>query len=225
MNQLDFRAKVLSSFGATASERDELLTYNENIFDHSGIEAPLTIPLPDEPFVAAWEEYEAEAGDKGVLGCLKDRLVQLRFPIQEGISQSESYRAATRKGVPAEEIPQATGLVIKRPDALRLTLHKSPAGRIPVLTTAERDDLVSLVRALTMRNEPDLVPDSMGASMVAGYNNWDRIRTLRRQWQKHNPLDTGTGWAQEFSRIIPLKHLYQDRFIILRMALIAQCPQ
>jgi hypothetical protein len=56
----------------------------------------------------------------------------------------------------------------------------------------------------------------MGACMVAGFNNWDRIARLREQWAAaaSDPADEA-AWALEFQRIIPQKHLYQDRFIIL----------
>ena len=38
-----------------------------------------------------------------------------------------------------------------------------------------REDFVFLVQSLTQRNEPEPVADSMGACIVAGYNNWDRV--------------------------------------------------
>lgn len=52
--------------------------------------------------------------------------------------------------------------------------------------------------------------------MVSGLNNWDRIESLKKEWQKKNPADfTGLLWAAEWQRIIKKKELYQDRFIIL----------
>ena len=72
-----------------------------------------------------------------------------------------------------------------------------------------------LVRALTLRNEPAPVPDSMGACIVAGYNNWDRVAGLRRQWEACNPRDASEGaWSVVFAGIVR-KELYQDRFILL----------
>jgi hypothetical protein len=215
MNVLDFRARVLRSLGATDSETDELLAYNRNLFDHTSVSVPATFPLPDEAFVETWESYVSEAEEKGLFPCLEERLVQLRFPIEDGTSQSEWYRDATLRGKPVSEIPQATGLSLKRPDDLRLVLQTSPAGRIPLLITEERDDFVSLVQALAMKNEPGSVPESMGACIVSGLNNWDRIRSLREEWEERNPDDAGAGWTQEFRRMIPRKELYQDRFLIL----------
>ncbi|CAB5112893.1 hypothetical protein D3OALGB2SA_2512 [Olavius algarvensis associated proteobacterium Delta 3] len=216
MHALNYRAQVLRSLGATDSETDELLAYNQNLFEHPEERLPETFPLPDEAFVEAWQSYVSEAEEKGVFPCLKQRLVQLRFPIEDGISQCEWYRDATLRGKPVSDIPQATGLPLKRPGGLKLVLHTSPAGRIPLLIADAREDFVSLVQALASRNEPKPVPESMGACIVSGLNNWDRIRALREAWERQHPDDAnGAGWSREFRRIIPQKDLYQDRFLIL----------
>src|SRR5215203_7334573 len=69
--------------------------------------------------------------------------------------------------------------------------------------------------ALSMKNEPARVPESMGACMVAGFNNWDRIREYRRRWEAEGGDRSGTAWRREFKRLVPRKELYQDRFLIL----------
>jgi hypothetical protein len=90
------------------------------------------------------------------------------------------------------------------------------AGRIPILVAADRDDFVALVRAFTERNEPANVPDSMGACIVTGLNNWDRIASHRKSWEEAQPgLVTEQAWLEEFGRLRARKELYQDRFIIL----------
>ena len=133
------------------------------------------------------------------------------------MSQTPAYRAATRRGVPTEEMLEATGLELSNPGELQLLIHDSFAGPIPVLIAAVREDFVALIQALTARNEPVSIPASMGAMMVAGFNNWDRIRQIKEQWQAAHPDDTsGDGWAQEFrENVVPDKTLYQDKFIIL----------
>ncbi|ARV58831.1 hypothetical protein BZZ01_09440 [Nostocales cyanobacterium HT-58-2] len=209
-----FRADVLASFAASAKEVEELLAYNQNIFARNTFTHPVKFPLAPEAHLVAWEKY-AVAAD-GAFEALKQRLVQFRFPILEGISQTEAYRAATRKGVLVDGIPEATGLVLKQPEKLQLIIHQSLAGAIPVLVAPNREDFVFLVQALTMRNEPSAVPASMGACIVGGYNNWDRIRSYRQQWEAQNSGNCSeSNWAAEFKRIIPQKELYQDRFIIL----------
>jgi hypothetical protein len=203
---------VLASLGASPSEIDELLAYNANVFDHATL--PDSFPLPDEPFVAVWEQYLADSAEQGLFEILKDRLVQFQFPIQEGISQTELYQGATRRGVQFE--PLVDSITLHYPEKLRLILHQTPAGRLPILITGDRRDFIMLLQALTMRNEPKHIPDSMGALMVAGFNNWDRIRQLRRRWEaSHGEAATEEAWHNEFQRIIPQKTLYQDRFIIL----------
>lgn len=210
------RATILDSYGANSSEIEELLTYNKKFFDHDNWRPSQQFPLKSEPHIAIWKDYVVEAKEISVFETLKQKLVQLHFPIQEGISQTEAYRTATIKGENPDIIPEATGLVLKEPEKLRLNIYQSLAGEIPVLLPSNREDFELLVRSLTKRNEPKPIPASMGACMVAGYNNWDRIRKYRKQWEKDNPLDCSEAqWEKKFKRLIPLKHCYQDRFIIL----------
>ncbi|MDZ7952370.1 DUF7005 family protein [Nostoc sp. DedQUE09] len=216
MNQHQLRTNILASYGATALETEELLSYNQNIFDRSFSTLPAKFPLPPEPHVAAWEEYATLAQEVGVFQTLSTKLVQLKFPILQGISQTEAYRSATRKGASVDGMVEATGLILQQPEQLQLILHQSLAGVIPVLLTRNREDFVSLVQALTMRNEPKPVPASMGACMVTGFNNWDRVRQYRQQWGMKNFGNCSeSSWLEEFGRLIPQKQLYQDRLIIL----------
>lgn len=219
--RVETRKNVLKAYGAHGPVIDELLLYNENKFDHSALIDSVEFPLKSEPHVSAWKNYCAEALKIGAFPALKKRLVQLNFPIAHGISDVGEYRLATRRGLFSESINVGNdhGLPLKRPDALRLLIHQTLAGEIPVIIAGCRADFVNLVRALTFKNEPKPIPDSMGACMVAGYNNWDRIANLRKQWESNFELSgfnlTSASWSQEFRRIIPQKHLYQDRFIIL----------
>lgn len=212
MNKENFRSEVLSSFGAGKSEIEELLFYNTNVFDHSNINLPVKLPLTDEPFVAAWRQYADKAENIGAFESLKQRLVQLSFPVIEGISRTEYYGAVTRKGVPVGDTKEATGLRLNNPNKLQLIIHQSPGGSIPLLITDDRKDFVLLSQALSMKNEPVPVPESVGACMVTGLNNWDRIKQYRKQWEERNPFE---NWSNEFKCLVSQKELYQDRFIIL----------
>ncbi len=162
-----------------------------------------------------WQQYLNQGVNENAWDFLCERLVQLQFPIRQGISQTAVYRAATKQGVDVSNWPEASGLILEQPEDLELRIHQSLAGTIPVLIPATRADFCALVQALTKRNEPVPIPDSMGACMVAGYNNWDRIRTYRREWLAADPQRTPADWPQAFRELIPQKHLYQDRFIIL----------
>ncbi len=210
------RRRILAAFGAGPGEREELLAYNANPVAPAPLPAALALPLSAEPSVAAWEEYAAEAARDGAFAALARHLPQLRFPIRAGLSQTEAYRAATLRGVPPDAMPEATGLVLQRPEALQLVIHRSVAGPVPVLVAAARDDFVALVQALGQQNEPLPVPPSQGATTVKGFNNWDRVRAYRRQWEAADPAGHDErAWPAELQRLVPRRGLYQDSFIIL----------
>jgi hypothetical protein len=216
------RSRILASFGARGPVADELLVYNDHAFHQADRDLSLLFPLPPEPHVAAWEGYAAEAARRGVWEVLRDRLVQLRFPVRKGMSQTEAYRAVTRRGVAPEGVPEATGLALSAPEKLRLWIHASLAGPVPVLCTSERDDFVRLVQALSCRNEPEPVPVAQGACLVSGLNNWDRVRQHRERWVAEG--GTEEMWPDEFRRIIPHKELYQDRFLLLSEGFYSNVP-
>ncbi|MGA7616757.1 MAG: ATP-binding protein [Thermoanaerobaculia bacterium] len=208
------RAAILERHGAAGSVLEELLAYNANVFQPSQFNSLPQLPVADEMHVESWLGYSQDAEKLGTIPALSKRLVQLLFPIQEGISQTDDYRAATRRGVfplPGE----APRLSLKDPDGVQLVIHPTMAGRVPMLIARERDDFESLVRVFSERNEPAAVPPSMGACIVTGLNNWDRIHTYRRSWVRANPTAEESDWSKEFQKLVPLKHLYQDRFIIL----------
>ena len=51
------RRHVLELLGADRATADELLAYNENLFDHTQLDSGTHFSLPDEPYVAAWRRY------------------------------------------------------------------------------------------------------------------------------------------------------------------------
>ena len=212
---------VFRAHGATEHEAAELAAYARNAYAFDLADAPPPSassddPWPDEPFVSAWDAYAADAARVGVLEALRRPLVQLRFPVAEGMSRAEAYVAATRRGVVPAAESLGDGLRLARPDALRLFVHPTAAGRIPVVVAGSRHDFELLVRALTRRNEPEPVPPSMGACIVGGYNNWDRVGTLRREYECAALIHQGPSWDAHFrAEVVPRKELYQDRFILL----------
>ena len=212
----DLQDSVLARLGAAPGEAAELRAYNENVFDLGALDSETRFPFPDEPFVAFWEEVAAESRERGAFAVLREHLPQLAFPIREGVSHTEAYRDATLRGIPVETLPEATGLELAHPEAVEVVLHGSPAGRIPLLIVRRRPEFVALIQALTRKNEPVPVSDAQGAVMLAGYDNWSRIRELRRRWEAEEPAARRTlTWGEEFQRIQPRRELYQDRFILL----------
>lgn len=203
------RADVLRAFGASTDVAAEILSYESGGFGEAVLRPETRFPLDDEPFVETWRAYEREASKSGLLS-LSDRLVQLSFPIKHGISETAEYHAVTRRGAEPKTARAATGLVLEHPADCQVTICESWAGSIPVIQANGRNDFVSLVQAFTARNEPVPVPESAGAWIIAGYNNWDRFHQLRDRWLLENP-----DHAFSIARVAPLKELYQDRFILL----------
>ncbi len=209
----DLRTEILRRHGARGGEVEELLAYTANRFEVSNEIRTQTYPLLDEQCVGTWQRYARDAESIGVFECLRRNLVQLKFPIASGISQSPAYQAATRRGELPSQADAQGGLSLEEPAGLRLLVHATPAGRIPVLIVPNRNDFESILRALTRRNEPEVIPPAVGATIVAGYNNWDRVREYREAWEKSNPAFLWMSLG--FSEMMPKKHLYQDRFILL----------
>jgi hypothetical protein len=214
MSHADRRSATFAALGASEAVSRELLAYTENRFVRSALPPALTFPLDPEPHIAAWEQYARRATSVGVIATLRSVLVQLNFPIARGMSQSEAYRAVTRRGVSPDNLPEATGVQWTAPDRIQLLLHDSLAGRIPVLICGHRNDFVRLIQALTKHNEPEPVADAMGACIVGGYNNWERIAALRRRWQA-NPAAGAPTWKEAFQHLRSHPERYQDRFIVL----------
>lgn len=205
---------MLIEHGAAPPDLDPLLAFCDcRLTPATSVEESL--PLADEPHIAAWAEYAKEAAHLGAWPALRARLVQFNFPVRAGISSESEYRAATLRGV----LPAAAArseLQLTRPDRLRILVHRSIGGGVPVLVTGERGDFEFLVQALTARGEPRPVPSSMGACLVSGLNNWDRIHAHRRAWETATGT-TGneTAWNEEFARFRQSKAQYQDRLILL----------
>jgi hypothetical protein len=210
------RAAVLEAHGASPDVIEELRPYLDHPFARAQPDPVPAFPLPDEPHLQRWILYAAEAERDGAFVALQRRFVQLRFPIRAGISREEAYRRATLRGLFAEADAFAPGLVLHRPEGLTLSIHTTVAGRVPVLVVEDRSDFVALVRAFSERNEPVPVPEAMGACIVTGLNNWDRIAAYRQAWAaaQSGPVDDG-AWAEEFRRLAARKPLYQDRFVVL----------
>lgn len=214
MSSLQFCTDTLIANGASESAMLELLNYNQNIFEPSLLEHRHE-PQP-ELYLATWAEYVRESVRIGAYAVLKSHLVQFQFPILAGVSTTAEYRAATRKGNSTTMMQTAVGLTLLAPERLELYLHQTLAGAIPVLVAGSRADFISLVQALTKRNEPEPIPDSMGACIVGGYNNWHRVRQYQQQWlEKNKDRCSEQDWAVEFRELIKRPELYQDRFVLL----------
>ncbi len=206
---LEQAPNALRVAGVTGADAQSLLSALSPPF--KGPDKAPDFPLPDEPFAETWERY---ANSPDIWLTLSSKLPQLRFEISDMQSQNPAYLAATKRGDLSMAPNPGDGLKLEAPEAFGLTLYQTPAGRIPILEPATRSDFEALLRAFLYRCEPVAVPRSMGAAMVSGFNNWDRIARLKADWLADGNAEL--GWTEHFkTEIVPNKPLYQDRFIIL----------
>lgn len=214
-------AYIPTSNTSRAADRDaqrELDAFLQSAFDLTPLDNPLVLPIEDEPFVATWRPWAKEAAKPGgdVLEVLRPHLPQLSFPIAQDISQSEAYRQATRQGIDPATLSVEGSLDLDASSKLRLIIHDSFAGGIPVFETQGRRQFETLVRALCKRNEPVAIAPTQGAQMVSGYVNWSRVHTIRQRW-----LDTPEDqrllptWGHVMATLKNDKPSYQDRFMVL----------
>lgn len=209
----DRRRDVLRANGASDRVASEILA--SDTLPYTRDDRVLQLPLEDEPMAEAWRRYAVESRGSDAAVTLARHLIQLRFPVQAGISETDGYRRATRRGDTSAADAFAPGLVLRDPAAVVVDVVSSMAGGVPVIVAGDRADFVSLVQALTGRNEPIEVPAAMGACLVKGLNNWSRIADLRSAWTTRTGRSDDAEWADEFRGIVPRKELYQDRLVIL----------
>jgi hypothetical protein len=176
------RRRALESLGLPAGVIDPLIT-------ELGRTLPATCPDPailalgNELFVPDWIDCCLDARRRGALPALQDRLFELSFPIAGGISGTPEYQSLALAGSRSLEEVRTTlpleGPRWESPDSLRVFLHDTGAGLLPVIHAGARADFVTLVRAIGHRNEPVAIPASMGSNFVNGYVNRRRYLRVR----------------------------------------------
>ena len=108
---------------------------------------------------------------KHCLEILANKYPQLYMPIQAGMRQSEEYKNVVLRGMKAD---RTLSFSLNPEDSLEKI--ETPGGFVEVLTLRDRDDFVHAVQCLGNRCEPEEVPASMGASVIFGLNNWEKVR-------------------------------------------------
>lgn len=210
----DGRVAALRTAGVGAGVLDELLAYGRSLAEVTGQPAAV-FPSGDEAHVAVWDGYAADARRVGAVAALAPRFVQLTCPIAAGISQDPRYRAATRQGRAAEAAALGDAPPFAQPDAVRLSVVETLTGRCPVIVAGDRADFERLVQCLTARNEPEPVPPSMGACLVSGLINWDRVHRHEAAWRQAHPAADDADWQEEWRRFSSERAGYQDRVLLL----------
>ena len=208
------RAGIWRGLGASGAVLEELIDYGLNPY-RDLLPPPGFPPFDEEPQVPYWRRYAAEAGEVGAAAALSRRFPQLRFPVRAGVSQEDAYRGATRRGE-FDAGGALVGLALERPEALELAVHDLAAGAVPVLVAPSRRDFETLVRAFTARNEPAEVPLAMGACLIKGLADWERVAAHRRAWESaQGTAGDEAAWATEMGALAQRKDLWQDRLILL----------
>lgn len=202
-----------SNFGLTENPvdfSDELKLYVQNKFCSE--QAKIHFTFEDEAYINSWENYCLKSTENGVFEIIKNCYPQFNFPIESGIDKSQVYVDAVLKGK-TENIQLENNLKCKNLAGISLHIHKSIAGKVPVLTISDDQDFTEFVQCILYKNNPIFIPLSMGALLVNGINNWDRLRTLKKNWVENNPLG---NWKEEFSKnVLSNPHLYKDKIIML----------
>ena len=67
------------------------------------------------------------------------------------------------------------------------------------MTVPNHEDFNTIVCALGNKNEPMVLPNSMGALFINGINNWNRIHQLKLNWLQENSSES---WALAFKKQI-----------------------
>lgn len=164
-------------------------------------------PLPDEPQVSFYRSLPPRS--EALFQHLAEAFPQLLFLPSPGLRETQAWVAAVRQGAPN---PGQRPPPLRAPEGLALRLLPTPAGTLPALVTSCREDFVRLVQLLAHRGEPTPVPESMGALLLQGINNWQRFRALRREWEGNaEPRPT---WDEAWAGLGQRKELYQDRLVL-----------
>jgi hypothetical protein len=136
----------------------------------------------------------------------------LYFPIQIDINKTKDYLNAVLKGKDSYK-SILEHLKLNDSEGVKIKIHKSIAGEIPVISIHEDKDFVTIVQCFLHKNNPVMIPQSMGAFLAYGINNWERIHLLKKQWIKNIPFG---NWNDEFTKnILPNQDMYKDKIIVL----------
>ena len=136
---------------------------------------------------------------------------QLNFQIGENIAQSDKYRLATLQGK-IEETNESS-LDLNKKQNIAVQIYNSFVGEVPVIVVSDDSDFEKIIQSLSYRNKPQYIPPSMGASLINGINNWEKITELKKEWLSKNPFG---NWKEEFSKnILSNPLLYKDQLVVL----------
>jgi hypothetical protein len=176
------RTAVLQRFGFDSNVVDRLMTVLSRELP-TAFPNPSQFPLGNQLFVPDWITCCMEAKRQGTVAALRNMLFELNFPISEGISAAPEYREPRPSGrLGGLEIWKKHALgepTWEAPDLIRIFLHDTGGGLIPVIRTGVHADFATILRAIMHANNPVPVASSMGSSFIRGYQNKRRYLGIR----------------------------------------------
>jgi hypothetical protein len=188
---------------------EELKTYLSNNF-----KSKKTIPtFESETGIKYWEDFAGKiTADKLVFNELKKCYPQLNFPIETGIENKEEYKDLVLRGK-TENINLHFSLKLNDCKNITLRIRESIAGKIPIITVPDKEDFTTILQSLLYKNNPKHIPQSMGAILINGLINWQKIAVLKSDWLATH---TAENWSKEFYlNILPNDSLYKVKLIII----------
>ena len=140
-----------------------------------------------------------------ILETLSRRYPQLLFPISDGVSKSFAYRRAVLLG---KEHTGTLDFTMCEKD--RLVRLDTPVGTAEALLLYNRADFEKCACALGNRCEPKELPKSVGAFMISGLTNWEKVRSgLARHSECEN------NGLIDWERLRAVGCDYKDKIILL----------
>ena len=141
-----------------------------------------------------------------ILIKLSCRYPELLFPIATGTSTSPEYKDAVYFG---KKYKGSLDYSLCKKDWFRCV--ETPAGSIDVLLLHDRKDFEKCACALANRCEPKIIPKSVGAFMISGLINWEKVRKHLNKQPEEKCFVNGFVWNW-----LKKNHCdYHDRIILL----------
>ena len=177
------------------------------------------LPLQDEPHVAFWNEIIENTEDTS-LQKMQACLPQVCIPIQEGVSQSKSYKDAVLRGVPFLDAGFDEIAEYEDPDAITLHMYTHDAGSLPVVETSNYNDFEHLNRALASKCEPVHIADGIHAAFIAGLPNPGRMLQLQVDASQR-----GEPWGSAMQRLLNEdKTNFYDKIVLMHTSPYGNVP-
>ncbi len=134
------------------------------------------------------------------------RYPQLLLPIRPGISLTDEYKNVVLKGKTASKY-----IITFNNDEIIKYLCETPAGKAEIIHVPDREDFEHLYQALAYKCEPHLIPSSVGAVIINGVINWEKINHHKTQYL----IQGNTDWKDEFKRFTSDRNNYCDSIILI----------